>query len=858
MTFNATQLAELEKRAISPQTAKAFGVRSVRTVEDLPADSPSYWTEENGYLPGLLFPWTSIDGRIEYQLRPDNPPVDKDDRLQKYVARSRDDGYQAVLWVAKRGTPNGVRIITEGTCQTIAAATYAPEDAWILGIFGCRGWMTDGVNIPDMYLVEGHQVVIALDADMWSNVNVWDAGEALQGALRSEGASSVSFLKLPASGKVGLDDFLASKPPERRREIFTRCIDSAVPEKFPKSRRPKKSKNRLNIEGEDFFDENGLRTKDLSEAVRKQHPVALTSERRVAVYRNGVFHIDDMAFKGTLADLLGNAFRSHYLSTVEQFTAGKLYNEQTILPDRAPEPFLNCRNGMVNLLTGELVPHDPSFLSSSQVVIDWNPEATCPTYDAWLAKSAPQQIDDLEETVSLMLDPSRTPTRAIFLWGPSRSGKSTFLRLLQHIVGSGNFSSVTLHQLVENRFMAANIYGKMLNVAADIPSAHLEDVSIFKMMSGEDPIQADRKHGGQFSFVNNALFAFSANTLPTVGEASNAYSARVKPFNFPNSFEGVEDPNLEKLLKEEAPGILVRWVRAHQRLIARGRPLQTHKMVRAEFERQSDRVKQFVEECCDIVDSGTHPRSSWNSDDMATATELAAGFKKWAEANNARYLIGRNKICERLAGIEGIVAVATVKNRKGYNLRIRPQSDWSVVGSSLADVLNTMPDTEPVAAPPAALELPNPVNMIKEISPVINEEDDVPDFVDFSPEFVEQEGGHGNLSQGAKFPQTVDDLLSLARPITDEERACPFCGEATEHVPTEAGELACPYCSGTFSWTLEDPFGFDPKPETSWPQRRCDCPDCAHLPIKWDVLEYWRPIVMARKEKFRASVEKRK
>jgi putative DNA primase/helicase len=86
-----------------------------------------------------------------------------------------------------------------------------------------------------------------------------------------------------------------------------------------------------------------------------------------------------------------------------------------------------------------------------------------------------------------MLDPTITPTKAVFLFGAARSGKSTYLRLLQEIAGPENYSAVTLHQLSDDRFAAANLYGKMLNVAADLPASHVEDLSTFKMMTGRRP-----------------------------------------------------------------------------------------------------------------------------------------------------------------------------------------------------------------------------------------------------------------------------------------------------------------------------------------------------------------------------------
>lgn len=242
--MNPLQISELAKRGISQEEALARGVLSIDTEDQLPPECPAYWTRDNGYLPGLLFPWTAVDGRVEYQLRPDVPPLDKTGRAVKYVARSREAGYSPVLWVAKRGSEHGARLITEGTCQTLAAAIYAPPGTWVLGMFGCRGWMDEGSPVLDLSLVDDSEVVIALDADMSSNRDVWDAGEVLQRAVKLEGATSVSFMKLAAGKKTGLDDVLGREPEDRRRMKLIRLMEQAGKEKFAASRRPKPAKKK--------------------------------------------------------------------------------------------------------------------------------------------------------------------------------------------------------------------------------------------------------------------------------------------------------------------------------------------------------------------------------------------------------------------------------------------------------------------------------------------------------------------------------------------------------------------------------------------------------------------------------------
>jgi putative DNA primase/helicase len=411
----------------------------------------------------------------------------------------------------------------------------------------------------------------------------------------------------------------------------------------------------------------------------------LTAEHRVAVYSGGVYGIDRTAFSAAVGHQLFNHYRPAHVSAVEGYLAGRLYEADRLLPDHLDRPLLNCTNGMLDLVTSKLLAHSPDYLSSTQIPIPWDPSAACPMYDKWLGLVIPDQdedgritsqVNDLEEVTSTMLDPSRTPTKAVFPFGPSRSGKSTWLRLMAAIAGARNTSSVTLHQLTlglsGDRFAAANVYGKILNSAADISSAHVEDISIFKMLTGEDLIHANRKYGGQFSFTNRALFAFSANEVPTVGESSRAYSERIKPFRFGQSFAGHEDPNIEDAMMQELPGILVRWVRAWQRLRQRGGYLPTAEAVSEEFETQSDRVRQFVVEHCTIHEA-VSAGSYLPQDQVTSKRVLAHAFNNWAIMNGGSKM-GERKIVNRLTCINGVTEVrvedGVTRGLRGLNITV--------------------------------------------------------------------------------------------------------------------------------------------------------------------------------------------
>lgn len=225
----------LSAHAVDVELARSLGVRTLAS----PADTRELGEPWDSWanFPALLFPWTGPDGRVEYQVRPDNPTDDARGRARKYVFRP---GMTPVLWVV-RDVPTAERVlIVEGTKQCLAAASYAPPGVAVYGIAGCRMWQSDGIPIPDLGVVDGRDVVVILDADAASNAEVYHAGTGLAEALAIEGATSVRFARLPATGKAGLDDVLAGRAPERRAGYLARVIDAAKAKPADTKPKPKK------------------------------------------------------------------------------------------------------------------------------------------------------------------------------------------------------------------------------------------------------------------------------------------------------------------------------------------------------------------------------------------------------------------------------------------------------------------------------------------------------------------------------------------------------------------------------------------------------------------------------------------
>lgn len=216
-------VAWLEAHAITSDVARAAGLYSITSVDELP--DGTRWAGERG-IPGVVIPWRSPLGRVELQLHPDSPiEVEGQPRPYKYVWPQKRD----LILNQVRAAEGSTRVLLiEGTKQPLAAAGYCPIGTDVYGMHGCRGWLQDGLPIPDLVVVEDRDVVVIMDGDVATNLDVWDAAEKLGKAAKAEGAKTVRFVILPTAGKAGLDDLLARTDPARRARLVDNLLAESV------------------------------------------------------------------------------------------------------------------------------------------------------------------------------------------------------------------------------------------------------------------------------------------------------------------------------------------------------------------------------------------------------------------------------------------------------------------------------------------------------------------------------------------------------------------------------------------------------------------------------------------------------
>lgn len=709
----------LKSSGISEAYLKATPlIRSVETQADL----PDYFRERDDIIRprGILFGWRTKDGSIEWQLRLDEPLTDPDTgRVKKYLMRA-DSGIRYGLILKRSGSKV---LIVEGTKQGHAVAAAIDMNTSVIQIPGCTGWSRDGWQVPMelVQLTSNKQVHILLDADAAENFSVYTAGMKLASRL-SPTAASVKFMQCPGEGKSGIDDFLTTLDERQRKTTLETLIKNSKPRPAPE--RPKPALRVIDGEGnpdadssEWMFSPGGkLRVDTVAKhLLTTETPVALGASG-LSVYRDGVYEVSDAAIEAMAGDLLLDQYDTGKVSNLSSRLRGLCHSRGLVLRDartflgESPlfdEPLLCVENGVVNLESGELLPHSPDYLMTTRFAVKYDPSATCPTFDSWLAEATTikgrDQSDVLLDVCSQVLDFTRLPEKSPFLFGPTRSGKSTFLELLVKLVGPGATSGMKMQDLESDQFAIADLYGKRINIDADVSDEYVPSVSNLKRLTGRDPITANLKYGKRFTFINQALPVFSGNTLPTVGERSRAFMARVVPVSFPHSKEGHEDESLPGRLEAELPGILNRLIEAWRARRARGKFLPPHRIVLTDFEQRVSSVHSFLHDACWLWKQGGEgwiaPRKGEEFKTIRAGygmklTALYKLYEAWASATGHRGKLLQANFKKQFLEIPGVV-IGTGQDSKKDEFNVTPNLDaeWGELPAELrfARVAKTPP-----------------------------------------------------------------------------------------------------------------------------------------------------------------------
>jgi putative DNA primase/helicase len=580
--------AKIGSSAISAEVAAQRGYRTVHTKSGL---AELGFGRSQQIVPTLLVPVWGVTGEIAMRLhRPDNPREHKGKgngktKVVKYETPAKGS---MVLDVppgarARIADPKVPLWVTEGVLKADAAVSAGLCCIAVLGVWNWRGTNADGGKTAladwESVALNGRQLFIVFDSDVMTKRAVHDALARL-GALLARRGAEVAYVYLPqgeSEAKVGLDDFLAAggTADGLRRLARTRLAEPESSDRtWPPAQDPMAVARRYmkayTHDGKPTLRrwrstwmrwETTCWTEAEDAAVKTELYKALEHATWAGLDKNGEpMEMDWQPNRNKISNVLEALGAVAHLPDKTNPPAW-LERAGTRSPHGGSGRIVACANGLLDVATRELIPHDPAFFNVTTVPFDYQAKATAPLWEEFLGQvwpDDPDSISALQEYFGYVLSGRTDIHKILLLVGPTRSGKGTIGRIIKMLLGGdANVAGPTLTSL-GTQFGLEPLIGKPLAIIGDARSSGHSAMAVEKLLSisGEDTLTVDRKNRLAWTGQLPTRIMMMSNELPGFGDASGAIAYRFIVLVFRLSWLGKEDKGLTRKLAAELPGIL--------------------------------------------------------------------------------------------------------------------------------------------------------------------------------------------------------------------------------------------------------------------------------------------------------------
>lgn len=306
---------------------------------------------------------------------------------------------------------------------------------------------------------------------------------------------------------------------------------------------------------------------------------------------------------------------------------------------------LNVRNGVLDLKTGTLRPHDRTYLMTQTFGASYDPHAACPEFEKFVEQALPDPSmrTYLQRALGYSLLGDADQRSMFLICGPSGTGKSTLMDTIRELFAdygitapAGTFRqargdkspSNDLHALRHKRFVATS----------ETTESTTFDEDLLKRLTGRDRVQSRALYQEHVEWVPECTLWLATNHAPNFNSDDDAIWRRAKiiPFNTVFLGEGQVPDMARSVLVPEADGIL-NWLLAGLQeylLYGLGEPEDVQRLAK-EQRTQSDSVARFME---DRLADG------WllvQPDLQVRSSELYAMYVEWSRQTGDRSLGNR-------------------------------------------------------------------------------------------------------------------------------------------------------------------------------------------------------------------------
>ena len=358
------------------------------------------------------------------------------------------------------------------------------------------------------------------------------------------------------------------------------------------------------------------------------------------------------------------------------------------MPRSAFDPhrhLLNVLNGVLDLDTGEFGPHKREYLMTRTMGASYNPEATAPRFERFMAEVIPDPVMrgyvQRAAGSTLLGDADQ---RALFLvHGPSGTGKSQFMEIMATVFDSyGGTAPASTFKLKKESNASNDLHqlrGKRFVSTSETSESAAFDEDTLKRITGRDTMMSRAIYQEFEKWTPECTIWIATNHSPKFNSDDDAVWRRAKLIPFNTRFGGPEGQPEEfdlarRVLAAEADGILNWLLTGLRNFQERGLDEPESVVVAAAEQRmESDPVSRFIQ------DRAAEGILNLGSEYVVRQQSLHQPFVEWCRQIGERSL-GFTRFNRRMAAIPGIT-------REGHGT----SAVWRGVGMATgAGILGTM------------------------------------------------------------------------------------------------------------------------------------------------------------------------
>jgi len=314
---------------------------------------------------------------------------------------------------------------------------------------------------------------------------------------------------------------------------------------------------------------------------------------------------------------------------------------------------LACSSGFYQIINDDisLVPLAPEH--RQRVMLNFTPvEMPTPMLDSFMNQTFHSENEGEEEQQCLLMQEIAGAIMlgilhkfqiAILFYDPfGRAGKGTLENILRKLVPPEFVSAISPFKWHQD-YHVATLAGKRLNVVGELPENEPMPAAAFKSVIGGDLVTGRHPTHRPITFSNEAAHIFMSNHLITTKDQSEAFFARWKIVEFPNSRLRLGlplDKDLaQRIIDSELPGIAYWALEGAARLLSNGKlsASTAHDRLMAKWRRCTNTLEEFIHEECELILDCTYRRSEFYRD-----------YADWC-SENGRKAFSKGRVKELLA-----------------------------------------------------------------------------------------------------------------------------------------------------------------------------------------------------------------